>query len=522
MTEPPEEPSEITLDVSTVAIGEAAATAEGLAEAGEKELLLELAERLLPRLLKKERVDEIEGVWFACCAAGAVSLPLMLRVGERLVARGWATKASELLVMLSESLVEAERLEEALDVLQQALTWTRDGALLEAGAKVLATLFAGASNLDRVVRGLTLDQGAEALRHAERALRFSPGTFLRWSDHIIAQVVATDGVTAQVRHPSGAVERKAVDEEPPPRVVSARAHEVRRLFALDELRSDWKNAPTACLSSLLDEQGGVIAVPTLRGLLVPRVLDEPTFDAVLGKLKVHCGLGHDDRPSYDSRRRLFVAPGQKAPEPRPAASGPKPAPRRTTTGRGTPRGSSPTTTTDSSSDAAAVEGSRWVDLTLLPEIRRLIAHTEGDVAELTRELNVDLPQRLEEARAHGDLRENAEYDAAKERLRFVQARIGQLRDTLAQLHELSRVRLVPGRITAMSVVVVTNEETGEERTLRLVPSELREPRPGDVSIGTPYAKALIGREAGATVVVTLPRRTEKLEIVKVVDPDRAE
>jgi transcription elongation GreA/GreB family factor len=77
----------------------------------------------------------------------------------------------------------------------------------------------------------------------------------------------------------------------------------------------------------------------------------------------------------------------------------------------------------------------------------------------------------------------------------------------------------------MSVVEVENvgdvEEPKEKvsRTLRLVPAELPVPQLGDVSIGTPYGKALLGREEGDVVVVKLPRRTERLEIVKITDPD---
>lgn len=506
------------IDISSVSLADAVEVADELAEAGSSELLVELAERVLPRFLKKERLEEIEGVWIACCASGALPLQVMLRTVDRLVARGWEGEASELLVMLAETLVENGRAEEALDILQQGLTLTRSEALVEASKWVLAELFSEAPNLDLVVQGLVLDAGVEGLRKAERALRFAPGTYLRWSDHTIAQVATTDGVTAEVRHPSGSLDRRAVDEEPPPRALSSRAHEVRRLFEPEALQASWRDEPLACLMLLLAEQGGVIAVPSLKGVLVPRIVSEAQFEEILAELKVACGLGHDDMPTYESRRRFFVAPGCVAPKPKPSSKKAKTSPKKRTAD---PRPRPSTSTPITSSETSVGEKARWADLTLLPEIRELISHTEGEVTELMRELNVDLPVRLEEARAHGDLRENAEYDAAKERLQFVQARIEQLRDYLAQLHELSRIRLIPGRITAMSIVIVADEATGEERPLRLVPSELRQPQPGDVSIGTPYAKALIGKVVGDAVVVRLPRRTERLEIVKVIDPDQS-
>lgn len=507
-----------SIDVSSVSLADAVEFADDLSEAGQTEALVSLAERVLPRFLKKERLEEIEGVWIACCASGALPLPVMLRTAERLVARGREGEAPELLVMLVETLVENGRAEEALNVVQQGLSWTLSEALLDVSKRVLAELFPEAPNLDHVVQGLALDHGVEGLLKAERALRYAPGTFLRWTDHTIAQVVKTDGISAEVRHPSGSQDRRAVDEKPPPRVLSSRVHEVRRLFEPEELQRSWRDEPLVCLMSLLAEQGGVIAIPSLKGVLVPRIVTEPQFDEIVAELKVECGLGHDDKPTYDSRRRMFIAPGCVAPKPKRSSSKPKAAPKkREAVSRPRPIAATPST----SFESAIGVNARWADLTLLPEIRELIAHTEGDVTELKRELNVDLPVRLEEARAHGDLRENAEYDAAKERLQFVQARIEQLRDYLAQLHELSRVRLIPGRITAMSVVIVADEATGEERPLRLVPSELRHPQKGDVSIGTPYAKALLGKVVGDTVVVRLPRRTERLEIVKVIDPDQS-
>jgi transcription elongation factor GreA len=506
------------LDVSAVALAEAVEIAEALAGAGERELLAELAERVLPRLVKKERFSDVEGVWIACCTSGALPLPTLLRAAKQIAAHGEVREASDLVMMLGETLTEAGRGEEALDVLHQGLGWAATASMRDAAAERLARLFPEASNLASTLAALQrAEPSGEALARAERALRFAPGSFLLWSDHTIAQVASNDGSTAQVRHPSGTLERRAVDEVPPPKVLPSSAHEVRRLFAPEALRADWLADPLSCLGPLLDEQEGVLSVSQINGILVPRIVTEPQFEAILARLKVDCGLGHGDRPSYDSRRRLFVAPGVELPgwlsrpaEPRPAAE------RRPARASPQPRPAAAQAPAAESHDES--RPARWVDLTLMPEVRGLIAHTEGEVAELTHELNAELPLRLEEARAHGDLRENAEYDAAKERLRFVQARVGQLQDFLAKLHDLSRVRVVPGRVTAMSQVVVVNEATLEERTLRLVPAELREPRPGDVSIGTPYAKALLGRDVGATVTVQLPRRTERLEILKVIDP----
>jgi transcription elongation factor GreA len=508
-------------DVGAVALADAVGVAEALAGAGEAALLADLAERMLPRLIKKERFAEVEGVWIACCTSGTLPLAALLRAAKQIASHGEVGEASDLVVMLAETLAEAARGEEALDVFRQGLGWAATAPIRDAAAALLARAFPEASNLAATLAALRrAEASADAFAQAERALRFAPGAFLLWPDHMIAQVASNDGAMAQVRHPSGAIERRAVDAAPPPKVLPASNHEVRRLFALEQLRADWIADPLSCLVPLLREQEGALTVSSINGILVPRIVSEPQFEAILARLKVDCGLGHTDRPVYHSRHRIFSLPGVELPEfltkpvePRPAAerrparSAPPPRP-----AAAAPKYATTSEPVDNSRPA------RWVDLTQLPEVRGLIAHVEGEVAELTRELNAELPVRLEEARAHGDLRENAEYDAAKERLRFVQARIGQLQDFLGKLHDLSRVRVVPGRVTAMSRVVVSNEETGEERTLRLVPAELRDPKPGDVSMGTPYAKALLGRDVGATVVVKLPRRTERLEVLRVIDP----
>ncbi len=512
-------------DATTVPLGDAVDVADALAEGGHVEPLLELTERVLPRFVKKERVDAIEGIWLACCTAEVLPIPLLMRTAQRVAARGVTSTAEDLVVMLADTLVEVGRAQEALTVLEQGLGWAASHSMLEAGGQALSAIFPDVEGLDETLARLSRrrdDRPDEALRQAERTLRYAPGAYLLWTDGFIARVASTDGTSATIEHPSGVTERRAVDEEPPPRVLSPDAQEVLRLYAIDTLRKRWQESPTESLETLLDDQGGWIRVPGLQQMLVPQVMPDPVFEATLATLKVECGLGREDRPSYESKRRLFIAAGTTAPRPKRRPKQTKKAPaKKGGDGLRTPLRATSVAVTPILSPTSEAERARWVNLTSFPEIRALISHTENDVRVLTKELNTELPVRLEEALAHGDLKENAEYDAAKDRLRFVQARISQLQTWLAQLHELSRVRLIPGRVTVMSVVTVTDVESGEERRFRLVPAELREPQPGDVSVGTPYGRALLGKQAGDVVVVELPRRTEKLEIIRVVDPDEA-
>lgn len=505
-------------DPAAVPPGLVAEVAERLGDQGAVQALSDLATRSLPRLVKKERFDQVEAVWIACCAAGALPWDVMVKAADRMAARGQGAQADEHLAMLVEALAGAGRFDEAVAAAREAMAIAPSASVAASVAPALQGCFPDAPNLEEALARLRApaSPGGAELAAAERALRFAPGCFLQLQDYTIAQVVVTDGVEARVRHPSGAEESRRVDGTPGPRVLAADSQEVRRLFDLDGLRRSWVEDPLACLGPLLVDQGGSIATTALKAMLVPRIVADDAFDGVLATLKAACTAGEPALPSYDSRRRLFVAPGAEAPvakkrPQRPKAEGEEPSapgPRRTATPRGP---SGPV-------EVHRVQP-RWVDLTALAEVRALVSRVEEEVTELVRELNVDLPVRLEEARAHGDLRENAEYDAAKERLAYVQARIEQLRERLGQLHELSRVRVVPGKVTVMSRVTVAVEGGEEERTLRITPAELPNPRPGDVSAGTPYGKALLGKEAGEVALVRLPRRTERLEVLAVRDPD---
>lgn len=506
-------------DVASIPLPEAVEAAEALAEASENEILLAHVERVLPRLIKKDRVDEIEGIWLTCCTVGVLPRETLMRTAERLAARGHGERIIDLISMLADAMVEGGDPEGSLAVVKQGLGLVPSQSFLAEAKNTLSVLFSESPNLDAVMeslgRGVKPEELVEALEVASRALRYHPGTYLQWPDLNIAQIVSSDGMTAVIAHPSGITEKWRVDGTPPPKVLPAESHEIRRLYDPESLRRDWLENPVAPLLHLLLERSGVLTTTAFKAVLVPDHLSEDELEQVLTRLRIDCSMGKPDIPSYDKRRRIFVAPGVTAPPPKRSTSRPK-KPKREPGERRPPQ-RAPRAAPRSETPVPMVRA-EWVDLTKRPEIKSLIAHIEGEVGQLTREMNVDLPIALEEARAHGDLSENAEYDAAKERLRLVQSRIEQLHGRLAKVHELSRVRLIPGRITTMSEILVADEESGEERILRLVPPELPEPRPGDVSIGTPYSKALLGKVVGNIAVVKLPRRTERLEIVKVTDP----
>ncbi|MBM4268776.1 MAG: transcription elongation factor GreA [Deltaproteobacteria bacterium] len=148
----------------------------------------------------------------------------------------------------------------------------------------------------------------------------------------------------------------------------------------------------------------------------------------------------------------------------------------------------------------------------LPIIERL----KSELAELQRELAHDLPKRLEEARAHGDLRENAEYDAAKNRQGQLRARIGQINGRLAELATFSIARIPRDRAAYGSRVTVEDLDSGEESEFKLVFPEEVETGANTVSISSPIGKALVNKGVGDEVVVQTPSGRRTLSVLALV------
>ncbi len=139
---------------------------------------------------------------------------------------------------------------------------------------------------------------------------------------------------------------------------------------------------------------------------------------------------------------------------------------------------------------------------------------KDEVRELDRELNFVLPKELKKARAHGDLSENAEYSAAKERQRFVSARLGQLRKRLADLSLVNVANIPRDRVGFGSTVKLYDLEREAETTYKLVMSEESDFAKGLLSTTSPIGRALMGKEAGDSVKVATPSGTREFEILE--------
>ncbi|MBT5571517.1 MAG: transcription elongation factor GreA [Alphaproteobacteria bacterium] len=119
------------------------------------------------------------------------------------------------------------------------------------------------------------------------------------------------------------------------------------------------------------------------------------------------------------------------------------------------------------------------------------------------------------AREHGDLSENAEYHAARERQSFIEGRIGELEDAIKRAEVIDTSKLKGKTVRFGATVKVADEETDEEITYQLVGELEADIQQRKISIGSPLGRALIGREVGDSVEVTTPNGVRYFEVMNV-------
>jgi len=141
---------------------------------------------------------------------------------------------------------------------------------------------------------------------------------------------------------------------------------------------------------------------------------------------------------------------------------------------------------------------------------------EQEIAALENELRIDLPREIAKARAHGDLSENAEYHAAKERQGIVNMRLGQLNSRLRELSMVDFSRIPRDKVGLGSTVTVLDLDKDEEVTYNLVTSEDADVAAGRISTTSPIGRSMIGKQVGDTVKVQSPSGTRELEIIKLI------
>jgi transcription elongation factor GreA len=138
--------------------------------------------------------------------------------------------------------------------------------------------------------------------------------------------------------------------------------------------------------------------------------------------------------------------------------------------------------------------------------------------ELKRLKSVDRPaviRAIAEARTHGDLAENAEYHAARERQSFIEGRLAELEDRVARAEVIDVSRLSGSMIKFGATVTLADEETDEEQTFQIVGEDEADVKDGRLSVTSPLARALIGKGKGDSVEVSTPRGNKSYEVVTV-------
>lgn len=139
--------------------------------------------------------------------------------------------------------------------------------------------------------------------------------------------------------------------------------------------------------------------------------------------------------------------------------------------------------------------------------------------ELARLKKVDRPRiiaAIAEARAHGDLKENAEYHAAREQQSFIEGRIQHLEYSISHAQIIDVARLNPGdKVVFGATVTMADEENGEETTYQIVGDVEADIKRNLIAVSSPIARAIIGRELGDVVTVRAPGGEREYEIVDV-------
>lgn len=149
-------------------------------------------------------------------------------------------------------------------------------------------------------------------------------------------------------------------------------------------------------------------------------------------------------------------------------------------------------------------------------IREMRDKLSAEIDELSRELNVLLPQAIAQAVALGDLRENSEYKAALERQQFVQARLGQLHQRLNQLHQLANAEAPTDRVGLGSRVTVLDLETNETDIYTVVLAEMMDIDAGHISLASPLGRALKDGRVGDEISLRLPVMTRRVRILELL------
>jgi transcription elongation factor GreA len=146
---------------------------------------------------------------------------------------------------------------------------------------------------------------------------------------------------------------------------------------------------------------------------------------------------------------------------------------------------------------------------------RILKRFYDEIAALEREVKVDLPKEIQRAREYGDLRENAEYKAAKERQGIVNTRISMLKKRVGEISMMNLDRIPHGRAGFGSTVHL-REKSGEVVVYQLVMPEEADAAKGMISTSSPIGRALLNKEEGDDISVVTPSGKRQFELIKLI------
>ena len=150
---------------------------------------------------------------------------------------------------------------------------------------------------------------------------------------------------------------------------------------------------------------------------------------------------------------------------------------------------------------------------MLPVTIRGKALLDAELKKLIHEERPSVIKAIEEARAHGDISENAEYESAKERQGMIEGRIADIQSKIAGAEVIDTTVLKSDRVVFGAVVTISDADSEEEFTYQIVGVDEADVKKGMISVLSPLARALIGKKPGDTVVVQSPKGDREYEII---------
>ena len=151
----------------------------------------------------------------------------------------------------------------------------------------------------------------------------------------------------------------------------------------------------------------------------------------------------------------------------------------------------------------------------IPTTREGLERLQDELRRLKSEERPAAIKAIAAAREHGDLSENAEYHAARERQGFIEGRLAELEDIVSRAEVIDTARLSGDVVRFGARILVADSDTDEESTFQIVGSHEADVAAGRLSITSPLARALIGKTPGEVVDVSTPRGSKSYEIVEV-------